>query len=61
MLVPVKWLKDYIDIDEDSRKIADKVTDTGSHVEAISKLSEGIENIKVGQIEDIIQHPTLSK
>lgn len=61
MLVPVKWLKDYIDIDEDSRKIADKVTDTGSHVEAISKLSEGIENIKVGQIENIIQHPTLSK
>ncbi|NLW52477.1 MAG: phenylalanine--tRNA ligase subunit beta [Tissierellia bacterium] len=61
MLVPVKWLKDYIDIDDDSRTIADKVTDTGSHVEAIQNMGEGISNIKVGQILNLRQHDTLNK
>ncbi|MDO5026994.1 MAG: phenylalanine--tRNA ligase subunit beta [Tissierellia bacterium] len=61
MLVPVKWLLDYIDLDEDTRIIADKVTDTGSHVEAIEEMSRGIENIKVGQILDIRPHESLKK
>ncbi len=61
MLVPVKWLLDYIDIDEDTRIIADKVTDTGSHVEAIEEMNKGIENIKVGQILEISAHPSLKK
>lgn len=61
MLVPVKWLKDYIDVNEDSRVIADKVTDTGSHVEAIQSMEEGISNIKVAQILDLRPHENLSK
>lgn len=36
MLVPVKWLKEYINIDADTKEIAGKVTDSGSHVESIS-------------------------
>lgn len=61
MLVPVKWLKQYIDIDENPRLIADKVTDTGSHVEAINFMDEGISNIKVGQITALSPHETLKK
>lgn len=61
MLVPVKWLKDYIDIEESSRIIADKVTDTGSHVESIKALDNEITNLLVGQIEKLSQHPTLKK
>lgn len=61
MLVPVKWLLAYLEIDEDTRVIADKVTDTGSHVEAITDMRNGIENIKVAQIIDIKPHETLKK
>lgn len=61
MLVPVKWLLAYLEIDEDTRVIADKVTDTGSHVEAITDMRNGIENIKTAQITKILQHETLNK
>lgn len=61
MLVPVKWLLAYLEIDEDTRLIADKVTDTGSHVEAITNMRNEIEGIKVGKIINITKHETLSK
>lgn len=61
MLLPVNWLKDYIDIDEDIKKIADRITNTGSHVESITKPSEGIEKVVVGRIEKIIKHPDADK
>ncbi|NLJ77892.1 MAG: phenylalanine--tRNA ligase subunit beta [Tissierellia bacterium] len=56
MLLPVKWLKEYVEIDEDSRSLADKLTSTGSHVEAIISLDRGIENVVVGRVENIRQH-----
>ena len=43
MYVPIKWLKDYIDLDEDIKTLADKLSDSGSHVESIITRSEGIE------------------
>lgn len=61
MLVPVKWLKQYIDLDADSRLIADKLTDSGSHVESIKSLDEGITNIKVAKVENIKEHESLKK
>lgn len=61
MLVPVKWLLAYLEIDEDTRLIADKVTDTGSHVEAITNMRNEIEGIKVAKIINITKHETLSK
>lgn len=61
MLVPVKWLLAYLEIDQDTRNIADKVTDTGSHVEAIEDMRNGISNVKVGLIKKLSQHPSLEK
>lgn len=58
MLVPVKWLKDYIDLDASTREISDKVTDTGSHVESIEEMGEKISGLMVGQIKEISPHPT---
>ncbi|MDO4779250.1 MAG: phenylalanine--tRNA ligase subunit beta [Tissierellia bacterium] len=61
MLVPVNWLKEYIKIDEDSRIIADKVTDSGSHVEAITSLNNSLSGFKVGKILELRPHETLKK
>lgn len=56
MLLPLEWLKKYVEIDEDSRTLADKLTLTGSHVEAIISLDKGIENVVVGQVKNIRKH-----
>ena len=37
MLVPILWMNDYVDIDKSDREIADRVTETGSHVESDRK------------------------
>ena len=50
MYVPIKWLKDYIDLDEDIKTLADKLSDSGSHVESIITRSEGIEGVYTGKI-----------
>ncbi|MDO5714533.1 MAG: phenylalanine--tRNA ligase subunit beta [Tissierellia bacterium] len=61
MLLPVKWLKDYVKIDKDVRVIADKITATGSHVESIDSPGEGLKNIVVGVIQKIEKHPNADK
>lgn len=57
MLVPVKWLKEYVDIDIDTKELADKLTMSGSHVDSIESVDKGVENVVVGKILEINQHP----
>ena len=57
MLLPVKWLRDYIETKDEARILADGLTDSGSHVESIIGLNKGIENIIVGHILNIEKHP----
>lgn len=61
MLVPVKWLKNYIKTDSSSRHIADKLTDSGSHVESIVSLNKGLSGFKVGKILKLTPHETMKK
>lgn len=62
MLVPVKWMKDYIDIEGiDIRELADKLNATGSHVEAIENVDKGTEKVVVGKILEIERHPDADK
>ena len=62
MLLPVKWLKDYVDIEDiDARKLADELTLSGSHVESIISMDRGIENVVVGRIESIEKHQNADK
>ena len=61
MLLPVKWLKEYVNIDVDSRKLADELTLSGSHVESIIALNKGIEKVVVGKILTIEKHSNADK
>lgn len=61
MLLPIKWAKEYVDINDDIMNICDKVTLTGSHVESIIKLGDNIDNIVVGKIIDIYRHENSNK
>lgn len=60
MLVPVKWLREYLDIEADVREIANKVTDSGSHVESIQRY-EGLSNLVIAKILDIKKHENADK
>ncbi|HWR61728.1 MAG TPA: phenylalanine--tRNA ligase subunit beta [Clostridia bacterium] len=61
MLVPIKWLKDYIDIKADPKSYADAMTMSGSKVERIEDLGKEIENVVVGRILKIEEHPAADK
>lgn len=61
MLLPIKWLKDYVDLDVDIRTIADELTSSGSHVESIIALDRGIKNLAVGKILEIKPHEDADK
>ncbi len=61
MLLPINWLKDYVDIKVDSKTLSDKLTMSGSHVESIISLKDNIKNIVVGKIESIQAHKNADK
>lgn len=54
----MKWLSDFVDCsDINIKKYCDRMTDTGSKVEGYELLGEEIENVRVGLIKKIEQHP----
>ncbi|HYF83456.1 MAG TPA: phenylalanine--tRNA ligase subunit beta [Clostridia bacterium] len=61
MLVPIKWLKDYVDIKIDSKGYADAMTMSGSKVERIEELGKEIDNVVVGKILKTEKHPDADK
>lgn len=62
MLVPVKWLEKYVDISGLSLKeIEECLILTGSNIETVDQVLEGIQKVVVGRIETIKPHPDADK
>ncbi len=63
MLVPINWIKEYVDIDEnsDAVELANMLTMTGSNVEEVITLREDISNVVVGKILSVEPHPNADK
>lgn len=61
MLVPIKWMKNYVDINTDDKTLADKLTLTGSHVDAVIDYNKEVTNVVTGKILEIKQHPNADK
>ncbi|MGB3367935.1 MAG: phenylalanine--tRNA ligase subunit beta [Acidaminobacteraceae bacterium] len=62
MLAPIKWLKDYVNIDGiDINEIKDKFIMTGSNIETVEQVAEKIEKIIVGKIVKKEAHPDADK
>ncbi len=59
MKATIQWLSDFVDIDLEVHKLADLMTMSGFEVEAIEKLGEGLERILVGEIVEVLPHPTM--
>ena len=50
MLIPVNWLKDYVDIDTDIESLAEAMTMSGTMVELILESDQVIDKVVVGRI-----------
>ena len=55
MKVPVKWLKDYVDINIPPKELGDKLTMSGSNVEEVIIAGAEIKNVVTGKIIEITQ------
>ena len=61
MLVPIEWLKEYIDIKVDSEEFCERMIMSGSNIETVEQFGEGIDKIVVGKIVDVEKHPDADK
>lgn len=61
MKYPVKWLKDYVDIDISPVELADALNLSGSHVEEVILTGAEITNVVTGKITKIERHPDAEK
>jgi len=62
LIVSLKWLKNYIDIDNLSvDEIVEKLTTSGSEVDEVIDKSKELENIVVGYVEEVKKHPNADR
>jgi len=57
MLAPIKWLKDFTDINVTPHEYAEAMTMSGSKVEGIEVMASEISKIVLGKIVNIEKHP----
>jgi phenylalanyl-tRNA synthetase beta chain len=56
VLISLNWLKDFVEIREAPAALAERLTMAGLEVEGVSDLSEGFENVVIGQIVSLEPH-----
>ncbi|MFC2065526.1 phenylalanine--tRNA ligase subunit beta [Chloroflexota bacterium] len=61
MKVPLKWLKEYVDITVPQADLASKLTMAGSEVKGIQVIGGNLENIVIGQIVAVNPHPNADR
>ena len=63
MLVPVSWLKEYVDLNMPTKQLADRITLAGMEVENIQQAGEwwDTQNILVGQVVAVKAHPSADR
>jgi phenylalanyl-tRNA synthetase beta chain len=61
MKVPYNWLKSYIDFPYSPEELAHVLTMAGMEVDEVEYLGEGLEEIVIGEISEIKEHPNADK
>ncbi|KEI07117.1 phenylalanyl-tRNA synthetase subunit beta [Clostridium sp. K25] len=61
MLVPINWLKDYVDINISPQELGDALTLSGSKVEEVIVTGDVINKVVTGKIVKIEKHPDAEK
>ena len=58
MLVPLRWLRDYVDFDMKADDLAELLTMTGTKVESVTRIGDKIQGIISARVESIVPHPS---
>ncbi len=63
MLVPLSWLKEYVDLDTPTPALAERITLAGMEVEGIERAGDwwDTEKIIIGQIVSVKKHPNADR
>lgn len=61
MLVSLKWLKEYVDVNIDPMDFADAMTMSGTKVETVEAISEDVDGVVIGKIVKKEKHPDADK
>lgn len=61
MNVSMNWLRDYAEVNCDTATFMDKMTMSGSNVEGVEEIGEGITGVVVAKILEIEKHPDADK
>ena len=61
MLVSLKWLKDYVDIDLSATELADRLTMSGLEVDAVHETVPAFSDVVVAKILSVKPHPNAEK
>ena len=61
MLVPIKWINDYVEIDASAEEYGDVMTMAGITLETVRHFGDEMEKVVVGRIEKIAPHPDADK
>jgi phenylalanyl-tRNA synthetase beta chain len=57
MKIPLRWLRDYIDLDVDVESLCNKLTMLGLEIESVEQPGETIQGVVVGRIVSAEPHP----
>lgn len=57
MKVPMKWLKEYVDINMPAEEYASRMIMTGTAVEGVEKTGTQFDNVVVGYVVSCVAHP----
>ena len=61
MLVPLRWLGDYVDVPVDARTLAHDLTMSGTKIEAVHGARPQLEGVWVGKVLECDRHPAADK
>jgi len=61
MDIPISWLKEAANINDETATLLEKMTDAGNTVDGLAKLGEDITNVIVGKIVSLERHPDADK
>jgi phenylalanyl-tRNA synthetase beta chain len=61
MRVPLSWLRDYVDIELEPERLAERLTLLGMEVQSIERRGEDWRSIVIGELVEVAPHPNSPK
>ncbi|MHB0977416.1 MAG: phenylalanine--tRNA ligase subunit beta [Candidatus Aquicultorales bacterium] len=61
MLVPLSWLREYVEFDISPEELADRFDLTGTAIEEVHRLGEGLEKVVIGHVLECDRHPNADR